>query len=81
MDDWMNAARDRLASAVGDDAAGYDLSADDVRVLLDLARVAAHESGDRTNAPLACYLVGLALGRHPDSTLGDVAARTSSSTG
>ena len=31
--------------------------------LLDLARVAAHDSGDRTNAPLATYLVGLAAGR------------------
>ena len=79
MDEWMTAARDRLAGAVGDDAASYDLSDDDVRVLLDLARVAAHESGDRTNAPLACYLVGLALGRHPGSALSDVAARTSSS--
>ena len=25
--------------------------------------MAAHESGERTNAPLACYLVGLARGR------------------
>jgi hypothetical protein len=80
MDKWMTAARDRLAGAVGDDAASYDLSEDDVRVLLDLARVSAHESGDRTNAPLACYLVGLALGRHPESTLSDIAGRTSSST-
>jgi hypothetical protein len=30
--------------------------------LLDLARVAAHESGDRTNAPLLCYLLGRAGG-------------------
>jgi Domain of unknown function (DUF6457) len=30
--------------------------------LLDLARIAAHESGDRTNAPLLCYLVGRAGG-------------------
>ena len=32
--------------------------------LLELARVAAHASGERTNAPLLCYLVGLAHGRH-----------------
>ncbi len=78
MHEWLTAARDRLAGAVDDDVARYDLSDDDVRVLLDLARVAAHESGDRTNAPLACYLVGLAVGRHPGSALGELAARTSS---
>jgi hypothetical protein len=32
--------------------------------LLELARLAAHVSGERTNAPLLCYLVGLAHGRH-----------------
>ena len=78
MHEWLTATRDRLAEAVGDDAAGYDLTADDVRVLLDLARVAAHDSGDRTNAPLACYLVGLAMGRHPDSMLRELSERTSS---
>jgi hypothetical protein len=36
---------------------------DDMRAtLLDLARIAAHESGDRTNAPLLCYLLGRAEG-------------------
>ena len=33
---------------------------DVVHRLPHLARVAAHESGDRTNAPLVCYLVGMA---------------------
>ena len=28
-----------------------------------LARVAAHDSGERTNAPLLCYLLGVAVGR------------------
>jgi hypothetical protein len=37
-----------------------ELSDDDASTLLDLARIAAHESGERTNAPLLCYLVGLA---------------------
>ena len=75
---WLAAARDRMADSVDDDVVGYDLSEDDVRVLLDLARVAAHDSGDRTNAPLACYLVGLAMGRHPDASLRELAERTSS---
>jgi hypothetical protein len=34
-----------------------------VRTLLDLARVAAHDSGERTNAPLLCYVLGVAVGR------------------
>lgn len=79
MHDWLSAARERLAAAVGDDATVYDLADDDVRVLLDLARVAAYDSGDRTNAPLACFLLGLAMGRHPGSALNDLATRTSSS--
>lgn len=29
-------------------------------MLLEAARVAAHDSGQRTNAPLLCYLLGLA---------------------
>jgi hypothetical protein len=30
---------------------------------LELARIAAHESGARTNAPLLSYLAGLAVGQ------------------
>jgi hypothetical protein len=37
-----------------------ELSDEDAATLLDLARIAAHESGERTNAPLLCYLVGRA---------------------
>ena len=39
-----------------------DVSDPDAQTLLDLARIAAHESGDRTNAPLLCYLVGVVHG-------------------
>jgi hypothetical protein len=39
------------------------LSSRDAERLLELARIAAHESGERTNAPLVCFLVGLAVGR------------------
>lgn len=53
-----------MAAAVGDDPSGYELSAEEVDELLELARIAAHESGERINAPLLCYLVGLAQGRH-----------------
>jgi hypothetical protein len=71
VDAWLTDARNALARAVGVDAARLDLSDDDVATLLDLARVAAHESGERTNAPLLCYLVGRAQGT---SSLEEVAA-------
>jgi hypothetical protein len=63
MDDWLKERADALAAASGTDRASLDLTNADVRTLLDLAKVAAHESGQRTNAPLLCYLVGLARGR------------------
>ena len=67
MDGWLDEARVKLAVAVGEDPSGYDLSRAQMDELLELARVAAHESGERTNAPLLCYLVGLAHGRHGGS--------------
>ncbi|MEZ5102233.1 MAG: DUF6457 domain-containing protein [Thermoleophilia bacterium] len=74
MDDWLTAARDRLAAAAGDDPAAYGLTQAEVDALLDLARVAAHESGQRTNAPLACFLAGVALGRNESAALADLVA-------
>ena len=64
MDGWLEEARAKLAAAVGEDPSAYDLSREQMDALLELARVAAHSSGERTNAPLLCYLVGLAHGRH-----------------
>jgi hypothetical protein len=69
MNEWLRAASAKLAQGAGGDASDYELSDDDVERLLELARVAAHESGERTNAPLLCYLVGLARGREPDKDL------------
>jgi hypothetical protein len=69
MHEWLEEARVRLAEAVGDDPASYVLTEADAAELLDLARIAAHESGERTNAPLLSYLVGLARARHPDRDL------------
>ena len=57
MDAWLTAAAERLGLS------REELSAADETVLLDQARIAAHESGARTNAPLLCYLLGLAAGR------------------
>jgi hypothetical protein len=60
MDEWMTRVRDALAGAANIPASELDLKRDDVATLLDLAAIAAHESGQRTNAPLLCYLVGKA---------------------
>jgi hypothetical protein len=80
MSEWLDGAARRIAEAAGDDPAAYGLTDADVEALLDLARVAAHESGkDEVNAPLVCYLLGLALGRHPAFGLGDLAAKASGS--
>ena len=57
MNPWLIAARDALAEASGVE---LDLAQGEAAALLELARIAAHESGDRRNAPLLCYLVGLA---------------------
>ncbi len=67
MDGWLEEACTKLAAAVEEEPAGYALSRAEIEELLELARIAAHESGERTNAPLLCYLVGLAHGRHGGS--------------
>jgi hypothetical protein len=82
MSDWLEQVRSDLASAVGDLPAGYELSREDVDALLEAARIAAHESGDRRNAPLTTYLLGLARGRHPEQSVADlVTAATGSRDG
>ena len=63
MDEWLREARDRLAQEAGQSPETLDLSQGETDELLELARIAAHESGERINAPLLCYLVGLARGR------------------
>jgi hypothetical protein len=66
MDAWLSACADALAAAGGVDRARLELTDADEHALLDLARLAAHESGQRTNAPLLCYLVGRAHGSEQD---------------
>jgi Domain of unknown function (DUF6457) len=61
--EWLQEARDRIAAETGEDPGALELSQEDSDAILDLARIAAHESGERTNAPLVCYLAGLAAGR------------------
>jgi hypothetical protein len=63
VDEWLREARDRLAEASGESAGSLELAQAEIDELLELARLAAHASGERINAPLLCYLVGLARGR------------------
>ena len=63
MDEWLTGARDVIARTAGLPPEQLDLDAEAIATLLDLARIAAHDSGERTNAHLLCYLVGLAAQR------------------
>ena len=67
MNEWLA----RQADALGVDP----LTEDEQKTLLDLARIAAHDGGERTNAPLLCYLLGRA-GRELD-TLAEIVRSTS----
>lgn len=77
MDTWLTEARDAVAEATGVSPTELEVSDEDAQVLLDLARIAAHDSGERTNAPLLCYLVGRAQGTADLETLADAVKRTS----
>ena len=77
MDAWLTQARDAVAAAAGVPASELALSDDEAGVLLDLARVAAHESGERTNASLLCYLVGRTQGEAHLETLAAAVRSTS----
>ena len=66
MDAWLRQTLDALGG-------GPDLSDEDAGALLKIASIAAHTSGERTNAPLLCYLVGRVQGdRSLDELLEDV---------
>ena len=62
MNEWLSARADALAAEAGVPRELLELSPEDIERLLELAGHAAHDSGARTNAPLLCYLVGLAHG-------------------
>ena len=72
MYDWLAEAARSLADSVGDDPGRYWFADGEIDRLLDLAGVAAHEGGHKTNAPLLSYLVGLAHARHPELDLAEV---------
>lgn len=78
MDAWLANAADALAGATDVPRATLSLDDEAAVALLDLARLAAHESGDRRNAPLLCYLLGLAAGS--GKTLDELAGAVTRST-
>lgn len=69
MNEWITRQADALDAGELTDA--------EQATLLDLARIAAHESGDRTNAPLLCYLVGRAQGDKSLDELAEIVRSTS----
>ena len=77
MNDWLSQRADALAEATGVPRDSLELSPEDVERLLDLAGFAAHDSGARTNAPLLCYLVGLAHGTKSLEELDRISRSTS----
>jgi len=78
MDQWLSDARDAIARASGIPPEQLELEDDAVGTLLELARVAAHESGERTNAPLLCYLVGRAQDGASLDEIADAVRRSTS---
>jgi hypothetical protein len=78
MHPWLTVASADLADAIEADAASLQLDEATVAALLDLARIAAHDSGDRTNAPLLAFLVGVAYGRSGRELPTLIAAATAS---
>lgn len=78
MDEWLTRVRDAIATAAGTEPTALDLSQEDADTLLDLARIAAHVSGERTNAPLLCYLVGRAQGNGSLDALAEAVRRSTS---
>jgi hypothetical protein len=73
--DWITETTLRLAAATGLDAGTLLVDATQAQRLLDLAGFAAHDSGERTNAPLLCFVLGRALAQGADLDTLDRAVR------
>jgi len=77
--DWLREVTDQVAAAHGLDQAALHLQAADTATILDVARVASHASGNRINAPLLCFALGVAHAR--GATIEDLAASVRSIAG
>lgn len=70
--DWFDEMASEVAAAAGLDVAELELPVHLRDEILDLARIASHDSGERINAPLLCYALGIAVGK--GASLEDLAA-------
>jgi Domain of unknown function (DUF6457) len=70
VNEWLTRQADALGVA--------QLTEAEAATLLEIARVAAHESGDRRNAPLLCYLLGRAASGAEFDALAEAIRRSSS---
>ncbi len=62
--DWFDEMSAAIAEASGFlDPTDLQLPIDVRDEILDLARIASHDSGERINAPLLCYALGIAVGK------------------
>jgi hypothetical protein len=75
--EWLAKQADALAAATGIPRDALELEDADVRTLLRLAKLAAHKGGERTNAPLLCYLLGIARGSAELDELAEIVRSTS----
>lgn len=62
----MTAARGELVDALAARIGTAPLTAGEIESVLTLAGVVAHGTGDRTTAPLASFLAGIAAANAPD---------------
>ncbi len=60
---WIDDVTDQIAPLTDVDPHELRMSPDLKREILDVARIAAHESGERINAPFLCYVLGVAVGK------------------
>jgi hypothetical protein len=61
--DWLDEMVAHLSADAGVDTSELQLPVHVRDEILDLARIASHDSGERINAPLLCYALGMAVGR------------------
>jgi Domain of unknown function (DUF6457) len=71
MDSWL----ERTMAEIG---GGAELTDEDADTLLKIAKIAAHTSDSRTNAPLLCYLIGRVQGERTLDEILEAVRRSSS---
>jgi hypothetical protein len=58
---WLEGVTRDIGAHTGIDVDAITVSEEDAQILLDLAGFAAHATGERTNAPLLCHVLGRAV--------------------